>query len=166
MISLHVGSFLKNEAERVNARILFKQAGKLALFSLLMWKLTILCRDMFGVSRRLANMGYVLWILSIGTIMTALYLFIEIFYHYVVFDKPKSNGEQQQSCVPVILRAIEYNGLAFFLAANILTGLINLTFQTLLVGTGGAIFLLTAYMFVLVASTLFLYVNKIRLKFW
>ncbi len=172
IVSIHVGSFLKNEADVVNARVLLKQAGKLTIFSLLLWKVTFLCRDMFGVSRRLANMGYVVWIVSIGTIMTVLYLLLEIFYHYLVFDKPKpSNADdddahEQQTCVPIILRAIDYNGLAFFLAANILTGLVNMTFQTLLVGSGGAVFLLTTYMFVLVAITLFLYVNKIRLKFW
>lgn len=168
MVSVHVGSFLKNETELVNVRVLLKQAGKLAIFSLLLWKITFLCRDMFGVSRRLANMGYVLWIVSIGTVMTALYLLLEIFYHYLVFDKPKPSDDEQeqQTCVPVILKAIEYNGLAFFLAANILTGLTNMTFQTLLVDSGGAVFLLTAYMFVLVAITSFLYVNKIRLKFW
>lgn len=168
MVSIHVGSFLKNESEIVNVRVLLKQAGKLAIFSLLLWKITYLCRDMFGVSRRLANMGYVVWVISIGTTMTALYLLLEIFYHYLVFDKPKSNDDNQEpkTCVPVILKAIEYNGLAFFLAANILTGLINMTFQTLLVDSGGGVFLLTAYMFVLVAITSFLYVNKIRLKFW
>lgn len=168
MVSVHVGSFLKNETEFVNARVLLKQAGKLTIFSLLLWKITFVCRDMFGVSRRLANMGYVVWVLSIGTTMTVLYLLLEIFYHYLVFDKPKTNddSQEQRTCVPVILKAVEYNGLAFFLAANILTGLINMTFQTLLVGSGGAVFLLTAYMFVLVAITLFLYVNKIRLKFW
>lgn len=168
MASVHVGSFLKNDKEFVNARTMLKQAGKLIIFSLLLWKITFLCRDMFGVSRRLANMGYVVWILAIGTIMTALFLLLEIFYHYLVFDKPKSEDDSQEprTCVPVIFQAIEYNGLAFFLAANILTGLINMTFQTLLVGSGGAVFLLTAYMFVLVAITLFLYVNKIRLKFW
>lgn len=169
MTSILVGSFLKNEAEVVNARTLLKQAGKLAIFSVLLWKVTYLCRDMFGVSRRLANMGYVVWILSIGTTMTALFILLEIFYHYLVFDKPSKSNEHEpesRTCVPIILQAIEYNGLAFFLGANILTGLINMTFQTLLVGSGGAVFLLTVYMFVLVAITLFLYVNKIRLKFW
>ncbi|KAG4079352.1 hypothetical protein HA402_008044 [Bradysia odoriphaga] len=158
MASILVGSFLKNHATVVNAKTLFKQAGKLAMFSILLWKVTYLCRDMFGVSRRLANMGYVVWILSIGTAMTALYILLEIFYHYVVFHKPAKSDEdtpESRTCVPVILQAIEYNGLAFFLAANILTGLINMTFQTLLVGSGGAVFLLTAYMFVLVAITMF-----------
>ncbi|XP_037051312.1 uncharacterized protein At4g17910-like [Bradysia coprophila] len=169
MASILVGSFLKTDATVVNARTLFKQAGKLAMFSILLWKLTYLCRDMFGVSRRLANMGYVVWILSIGTTMTALYMLLEIFYHYLVFHKPATSDEdtpESRTCVPVILQAIEYNGLAFFLAANILTGLINMTFQTLLVGCGGAVFLLTVYMFVLAAITLFLFVNKIKLKFW
>lgn len=168
MACIHVGTLLKNDTEIVNARVLLKQAGKLAILSLLLWKITFLCRDMFGVSRRLANMGYVVWILSIGTTMTVLYILLEIFYHYLVFGKPKSNDDTQEqfTCVPVIFKAIEYNGLAFFLAANILTGLINMTFQTLLVGSGGAVFLLTVYMFVLVAITLFLYVNNIRLKFW
>lgn len=168
MASVHVGTFLKNDTKVVNARVLLKQAGKLAIFSLLLWKITFLSRDMFGVSRRLANMGYVVWVLSIGTTMTVLFILLEIFYHYLVFDKPKPNDDTQEqtTCVPVILKSIEYNGLAFFLAANILTGLINITFQTLLVGSGGAVFLLTVYTFVLAAISVFLYVNKIRLKCW
>lgn len=168
MASIHVGALLKNDTPVVNARVLLKQAGKLAIVSLLLWKITFICRDMFGVSRRLANMGYVVWVLSIGTTMTVLYILLEIFYHYLVFDRLKSTDDNQEqiSCVPVILKAIEYNGLTFFLAANIFTGLINMTFQTLLVGSGGAVFLLTVYMFVLVAISLFLYANNIRLKFW
>ena len=171
--SVYIGAMLKVTDELINSRQLLKKALKLGLLALLLWKILYVCEDMFGVSRRLANMGYIIWILSIGTTMTCLFMLCEIFYHFIAFEKPKNTdsdtsiaGMDKNSYCPIIMSAINYNGLGFFLGANLLTGLINLTFQTLLVDTAGCIFIMTVYMFVLCAITVFLYVNKIKIKMW
>lgn len=189
--SVFIGTLLKiddtsNEKrpkmrQTVNARPLAMKAIRILVLSLIFWKLTYALRDLFGVSRRLANMGYVLWVLAIATMMTAFFILLEIFYHFIAFDSAgakrntgnKSNNVDDDdddisnnTCVPLLLNAINYNGLAFFLGANLLTGLVNILFQTLLIDAASAILLLTLYMLVLCAITGLLYSYRIQLKMW
>lgn len=180
--SVYIGSLLKIETESgakakptvketVNVRTLCGKALRVFIISMVFWKISYVLRDLFGVSRRMANMGYVIWVLSIGTTMTTLFMLLEMFYHFVAFEESNmevdDSGEtNRKTYIPIILNAINYNGLAFFLGANLLTGLINLTFQTLLLGVGGSLFVLTVYMFVLCGVTTFLFVYKIKLKAW
>lgn len=180
--SVYIGSVLKVETENgtkskptvretINVRPLCGKALRLFIISLVFWKIAYVLRDLFGVSRRMANMGYVIWVLSIGTTMTVLFILVEVFYHFVAFEESnvEEDGNEEttrKTYVPIILNAINYNGLAFFLGGNLLTGLINLTFQTLLLGVGGSLFILTVYMFVLCGITTFLFVYKIKLKAW
>lgn len=179
-----------NLIKTINARQLTFKAIRAFVLSLILWKLAYALRDLFGVSRRLANMGYVIWVLSIGTTMSALFIVLEIFYYFIAFDQhsggsavtaattKKNNGgndntasdvveiEQRNNYVPIILTAINYNGLAFFLGANLLTGLVNIVFQTLLVDRAVAILILIVYMLILLGITTFLYLYKIQLKIW
>lgn len=181
--SVFIGSLLKSDSndetttksgikKTVNARQLGSKTIRIFVLSLIFWKLTYTLRDLFGVSRRLANMGYVIWILSIGTTITALFMFLEIFYHFIAFDRidmtedDVDDNRNQHTYVPLIFNAINYNGLAFFLGANLLTGLVNLVFQTLLIDAAGCVLILTVYMLVLCSVATFLYLYKIQLKLW
>lgn len=176
MASVYIGSMLQNDMQGdiVNARVLLKKSLKLGFIAAVLWKMVYVCADMFGVSRRLANMGYVIWILSIGTTFTTFFMLLEVFYHFIVFDKPKGSVvvsnenaavvEKINHFSPIIFSAINYNGLAFFLLANIGTGLINILFQTMLISAGGCVFLVSIYMFVLCSIITFFYVNEIKLK--
>lgn len=159
----------------VNARQLLKKSIQLLLISMVLWKIVYTLKKMFGVSRRLANMGYVIWIMSIGTTTTALLMLLEIFYYFVSFEQPTPDLEEDNdhggvttnaNHTPIILSGIAYNALVFFLIANVLTGLVNLSFQTMLIESGGAIIILCAYMLVLCSITTFLFVKKIKLKAW
>lgn len=158
----------------INARQLLKKSFQLALIALVLWKIVYTLKRMFGVSRRLANMGYVIWIMSIGSSTTAMLMLLEVFYYFVSFEQSTSESEENDptgttanpSYAPIILNGIAYNGLLFFLAANILTGIVNLSFQTMLIDSGGALFILCAYMLVLCSITTFLYAKKIKLKAW
>lgn len=178
-----------NLLKTINARELTFKAIRAFVLSLILWKLAYALRDLFGVSRRLANMGYVIWVLSIGTTMSALFIVLEIFYYFLAFDQhttatvtttsfKTNNGgkdddagdsavnEQRNDYVPIIFNAINYNGLAFFLGANLLTGLVNIVFQTLLLDKAVAVLILIMYMLVLLGVTTFLYLQKIQLKVW
>lgn len=158
----------------VNARQLLWKTFQLLILSLVLWKIVFTLKRMFGVSRRLANMGYVIWIMSIGTTTTVLLMLMEIFYYFVSFELPTSDSEEKDSTgvatnsyyAPIILNGIAYNALVFFLAANILTGLINMSFQTMLIDAAGALFILCAYMLILCSITTFLFVKRIKLKAW
>ncbi|KAI0073556.1 hypothetical protein K474DRAFT_1686168 [Panus rudis PR-1116 ss-1] len=56
-----------------------------------------------------------------------------------------------QGGAPMLLEAINKNGLVLFLLANVATGLINLTIQTMYVKDGWAMVILTLYSFALCA---------------
>ncbi|SLM35683.1 GWT1 [Lasallia pustulata] len=58
--------------------------------------------------------------------------------------RPQKDGESAMATSGV-LKAFNANGLAIFLLANLLTGLVNLTMNTLSVGKEGAMGVLVAY---------------------
>ena len=72
-------------------------------------------------SRRLANLPYVLWVTSYNTFFISLYVLVEA----LLF--PSSYNIAYSNTVPESLEAVNSNGLAIFLLANIATGLINMT---------------------------------------
>lgn len=165
-----------------NVRQLFWKAVRLFFVAAILWKVTYILKSLFGVSRRIANMGYVFWILSIGTTVLCLFMLLEIFYYFRAFERPtpddvnddndNDNGNDEENTAnkrtyaPIILSGISYNGLAFFILANLMTGLVNLSFQTLLLNTAQAMAIICCYMFVLCTVTSFLYLKKIKLKVW
>ncbi|ODV92433.1 hypothetical protein CANCADRAFT_86893 [Tortispora caseinolytica NRRL Y-17796] len=102
------------------------------------------------VSRRLANLPYILWIAAFNCSQIASFAAVE---HYAGMYK-----------VPKILQAVNYNGLAVFLVANILTGLINMTIDTIHQPDYIAVLILTVYTATLSALALFLYSRRIRIK--
>lgn len=160
----------------INVRQLFWKAVRVLLAAAILWKVTYILKNMFGVSRRIANMGYVLWVLSIGTTFVPFSMFFEIFYYFIDFSRPSSDNDDRNKdnenpgdarhYAPIILCGIAYNGLVFFLLANLMTGLVNLSFQTLLLNTPQAMAILCTYMLILCSITTFLYVKKIKLKVW
>ncbi|KAK9370341.1 GWT1-domain-containing protein [Lipomyces kononenkoae] len=95
------------------------------------------------VSRRLANLPYVLWVTSTNIVYILMYLLVEvIFYPSGGFIKPESNLEH---VVPWGLEAVNDNGLAVFLLANLLTGAVNLSVNTLDIKNVHALTVLVLY---------------------
>lgn len=164
----------------VNVRQLFWKAIRLLFVTLILWKITYILKNMFGVSRRIANMGYVFWILSIGTSVIPLLMFLEMFHYFCDFNRPTTNNDNdnanqndsddqktdQRTYLPIILSGISYNGLVFFLLANLFTGAINLSVQTLLLNTTQALTILFVYTLIICTITTFLYLKSIKLKVW
>lgn len=161
----------RNAPVFTNVRQLFWKTVRLLIVAAILWKVTYILKNMFGVSRRIANMGYVFWILSIGTTIIVCFMLLEIFYYFRAFDRPVTdeddeNPTEKRNYAPIILNGIVYNGLVFFLLANLMTGIVNLSFQTLLLSTSEALAILFVYMFALCTITTFLYLKKIKLKVW
>ncbi|WAR07518.1 GWT1-like protein [Mya arenaria] len=96
--------------------------------------------------------------------------FIVIFLHQAALSTTavrsfaNSDPDSKDDIRCLLLEAVNYNGLLFFLVANLLTGLVNLAIDTKLYSSGGAFFVLTVYMFMLSATSLILYKNKISFK--
>lgn len=176
LASVYIGYTLKNDEddqekkEFINSRDLFWKGVRLTLITMILWKVTYILKNLLGVSRRLANIGYIFWTLSLGSSIVVLMMMYEIFYYFRAFEQPTADEEDskvnQKTVFPLIFRAISYNGLAYFLLANLLTGLVNLCYQTLLMDTMMSITILSMYMFSLCVIITFLHVNQIKLKVW
>ncbi|XP_052690321.1 phosphatidylinositol-glycan biosynthesis class W protein-like isoform X1 [Crassostrea angulata] len=136
--------------------------GVLGLLQAVLW-----CTMMWSethvqqVSRRFANLSYIVWILALSVFLLFLLLLIDLFSHNQSFIFAKK--KEEDVC---LLSAVNYNGLLYFLLANVLTGLVNLSIDTLQLSTAQSMTILISYMGILSFVTLMLYKWKIRLKFW
>ncbi|XP_076440092.1 glucosaminyl-phosphatidylinositol-acyltransferase PIGW-like [Babylonia areolata] len=131
-------------------------------------------------SRRMANLAFVFWIVGlsvqvmwsclavdlISTALSALY-----FAHRKKTDLPKEekqmlSDQKMRSEVPCLLKAVNTNGLFYFLLANILTGLINMAIPTLYASATVAVAILLAYTFFLSVVIVYMDKKKIYTRFW
>jgi phosphatidylinositol glycan class W len=117
------------------------------------------------VSRRLANLPYVLWVAAYNTVFLLAYVTI-----YMVFlqpldgrtlfraatrtnkasaaDETDSHGADHLGAakVPALLQALNTHSFAIFLLANLLTGLVNVTMQTMYASNTIAVVVLLLYL--------------------
>jgi len=110
------------------------------------------------VSRRLANLPYVLWVSAFNCAQILAFCVVETLVFPSVhraMDNRTATKEGDRA-TSRILRSYNRNGLAIFLVANLLTGSINMMIKTLNEGTAEAMTILTGYAMVLtiVAFTL------------
>ncbi|KEF56289.1 uncharacterized protein A1O9_07870 [Exophiala aquamarina CBS 119918] len=96
-----------------------------------------------NVSRRLANLPYVLWIVAFNNAQILLFGLVESLGPR--FSYHASDSHKVQDATSLLLRVYNSNGLAVFLVANLLTGLVNLTVNTLDMRNLAAIGVLFAY---------------------
>ena len=111
-----------------------------------------------GVSRRLANLPYVLWVLAFNCGQLTAFCAIETFAFPGVHRVSDVSSEKSEitKATSRILKAYNRNGLFLFALANLMTGLVNMTVNTLSTGTGAAMAILLGYASILtsVAITL------------
>ncbi|XP_006607152.1 uncharacterized protein At4g17910 [Apis dorsata] len=161
---------------------------KLSLISAQTCAATLFCDTYFRVSRRLANAGYCMWILTLGVMILTLLLLIEIISDILVYKNidleydqkktkmQKTNIKNKRETVSdkyeknvaentiEIFEAVNYNGLIFFLFSNLMTGGINMLVPTLYINELNAVQILIAYMAVNVLSVLLLYRKQVQIK--
>ncbi|KAI5121922.1 hypothetical protein M0805_000251 [Coniferiporia weirii] len=120
------------------------------------------------VSRRLANFPYVMWMAAFNTSFIMCYLLLDTLVSPASISKGwEGQGDRLQPSTaadihatsskelslkpkpkaPMLLEAINLNGLALFLLANIVTGLINLSMSTMYASDTTAMLVLSAYSF-------------------
>ncbi|RCK54690.1 GPI-anchored wall transfer protein 1 [Candida viswanathii] len=102
------------------------------------------------ISRRLANLPYVLWVVSYNAVFLL---------GYDLIDKIIP-GDQSSA----VLDSINNNGLFIFLLGNLLTGLVNMSLNTLEASNTVATVVLIAYSLVWTIVALWLNKNKIYIK--
>ncbi len=118
------------------------------------------------VSRRLANLPYVLWVAAFNSAQITGACLIETLTFPAVYLAADASVERKESkkATSRVTKAFNRNGLAIFLLANLLTGLVNLTLDTLTIGTLGAMAVLVAYAGLLTAVAMALDSWNISLK--
>lgn len=102
-----------------------------------------------NVSRRLANLPYFLWIAAFNTCQLTAFCAVETVFFPAAHKTADGSGKSEEivyreSTSPVF-EAFNRNGLAVFLVANLLTGLVNLTVPTLDVSALQAMGILLGY---------------------
>lgn len=102
-----------------------------------------------SISRRLANLPYVLWVISYNAAFLLGYDLVE-----------RLIGPLSLS----VLDSINANGLAIFLLANLLTGLVNMTINTLELAQNFTYLLLIGYALVWTSVAVLLHKKKIYIK--
>lgn len=118
------------------------------------------------VSRRLANMPYVLWVAAFNCGQLLLFCFIESVFFPNVHQATDSEGESERTSFATshVLKAFNHGGLALFLIANLLTGAVNLTVPTLDINAPQAMAILIAYALVLTGVALGLEKYNVKLR--
>ncbi|KAF2276961.1 GPI-anchored wall transfer protein 1 [Westerdykella ornata] len=119
-----------------------------------------------SVSRRLANLPYVLWVSSFNSGQITLCYAIERIFFPQIYKASSETEEAQRArdATSPVLSAFNRNGLAVFLLANLLTGLVNLTLPTLQMGTVASMAMLLAYIAALSAVALTLDRMNVSIK--
>ncbi|KAL8657436.1 MAG: hypothetical protein Q9226_001908 [Calogaya cf. arnoldii] len=118
------------------------------------------------VSRRLANLPYMLWVSAFNCAQLALFCAIEVLMFpglYLATDKP-IEIRRCKYATSQILGAFNANGLAIFLLANLLTGVVNLSTNTLQANRARAMVTLLFYTLVLASIATTLHFRKIKIK--
>jgi len=120
-----------------------------------------------SVSRRLANLPYFLWIAAFNTSQLTVFCLIETLFFPQAHKNAGSKKEEEEvyrASTSRVLEAFNRNGLAVFLVANLLTGLVNLTVPTLHVDDTQAMGVLLGYAAVLTGVAVVLDVYDISIK--
>lgn len=119
------------------------------------------------VSRRLANMPYVIWVSAFNNAQLFLFCLAETVFFPAVLrawtSGPDAEKTETTLATSRIMAAFNKNGLAIFLLANLLTGAVNLAVHTLDVATVPAMAILVAYVAVLTGVALALDKANIKL---
>ncbi|KAI4166909.1 MAG: hypothetical protein LQ343_007646 [Gyalolechia ehrenbergii] len=135
-------------------------------FSVLLFLATSYSALALQVSRRLANLPYVLWVCAFNCVQLVLFCAVETLLFPGLYSTTDQRTEKQRCkhATSQVLAAFNRNGLAIFLLANLLTGLVNLSTDTLRAGQGRAIGTIFIYATALSLIATCLYRNNLSIK--
>lgn len=115
-------------------------------------------------SRRFANAPYCLWVAAFNSAMLWVFMIIEEDVDSKLPPEMVRIGRPQGYDLPVVIDAVNSNSLVTFLVANVLTGTINMAFETLLCTTSQAFGILVAYTVLYMLPALLLKRAGIRIR--
>jgi len=157
----------------------------LGLWSLVMWITLFYSNEGLSMapSRRLVNWPYFVWMVAYNLSLLCLALSTDLIANYVRHQvqakqlKSSSKASKGQlhkqkdfddgglnMRIPQMYQAIAYNSLGFFLLANVLTGIVNLSMRTINATGTSSMFILITYLLVLQIVALAFYRKRWRVK--
>lgn len=99
------------------------------------------------VSRRMANLPYVLGVAAFNSLQLLAFAIVDTVFFPAFYNATDEKAEKEayDTAMSQVMRAYNRNGLAIFLIANLLTGLVNMTVPTLDVTPPVTMAVLVAY---------------------
>ncbi|KAH8883630.1 GPI-anchored wall transfer protein 1 [Thozetella sp. PMI_491] len=118
------------------------------------------------VSRRMANLPYILFVAAFNSAQIFMFCLVDTVFFPAFYNAHDTRTEKEayETATSRVLHAYNRNGLAIFLAANLLTGLVNLTVPTLDIGQVGTIAILAGYATVVTTLAVVLDMYDISIK--
>jgi len=148
-----------------------KTAMELCSFAIIWWSILGLVRFFKvegpegGISRRMVNLPYILWVAAFNTSFLLLYLVVLDMWMFSGRDSGKAAKHKkvdetspviQVGNPPPLLELVNRHSLMIFLLANVLTGLINVTIPTMYASDIWALIILVLYSITICGVPLFL----------
>ncbi|XP_069801509.1 phosphatidylinositol-glycan biosynthesis class W protein isoform X2 [Dendropsophus ebraccatus] len=180
MIGVQIGSYLLKKRQCVMEWIRFLL--KLTLFAIILFIAMITAHIYVEpISRRIANLPFCMWTIGQSMIWLCEILLCDLILVFVQYVTPGSHVPStwimykdchQKPRPPLktihfcLIEAINRNQLLFFLHSNIMTGIVNLTIDTIQRDALSALIILLIYMFGNCFISYILHVNNITIKWW
>jgi phosphatidylinositol glycan class W len=162
LFAMDIGTLIMSQPSKL--QLLEYRYAQLSTNMLVYWAVFAFVWSGLGmdISRRLANLPYVLWVCALNCLILLFFYGIDRITgptekEWTLFattkkgkdvkltDKEYQDWTISQQMLPEILVAVNQNGLTVFLVANVLTGLVNFSMQTIYADDYTALVVLTAY---------------------
>ncbi|KAI9032439.1 GWT1-domain-containing protein [Hyaloraphidium curvatum] len=133
-----------------------------------LWALFYVANGAAGieVSRKLANSSYVLWVAAYNVTFLAVYYSVDLVIAGRLMRRKGAVKDAEAFPESHLLGAVSRNQLGVFLFANVLTGLVNLSIDTLACSVPLSFAIVAAYMLVVSGAAVALDKRGLRLRFW
>ncbi|KAL5278327.1 PIGW family protein [Megaselia abdita] len=155
LISVFIGSLISKD-QRFNFECYKTMMLKLSAMSVISFILTIFSVFTTDISRRIANFGYITWIVSLSTTL--------IITYSIALDVMLKAVHNNDRSLPAIFEMVNFNGLIYFLTSNIFTGLVNIYLNPNEKSSTEGICILIIYMILPCMINRLLYVKRIRIS--
>lgn len=186
MIGVQVGLFVLKK--RMLVKEWMRATCSLAVLSSVLLITTIVFQSYVEpVSRRMANLPFCIWIVGQCVAWFCSLLICDLIMAFAEYVTPgsnvpstwnihKSSKSSARKVTPTkdskkevhhcLIDAINRNQLLYFLIANVLTGVVNMTIDTIHSSNLFSLFMLVIYMFSNCLIVYLLHINNITAKFW
>lgn len=144
LISEHISSFCLWDCEKIGYPLEARFLSVSCILWTLHWFLTSILH--IPVSRRSTNASYIIWVMAHNT--------LQLFLYSIIFssecdhdsgDQDRKISQAPNALCPFIFDSINRHGLLVFVIANLLTGLVNLSLNTMDCSVKKAFFIMALY---------------------